>query len=225
MHATASHASATAPFDEMRAAMVESQLRPNAVSDTRVVAAMARVAREDFLPAELAPVAYADARLPIAAGRTTNLPVATGRLLTQAALQPSDHALIIGAAGGYVAAVLAGLVASVVAVECDAALAAQARGALGGFANVSLVEAPLASGHAAGAPYDVIIVDGAIEQVPQALIDQLAVGGRLVGGVIDRGICRLSLGRRTSGGFGMVDFADFDAAPLPGFAIERGFVF
>lgn len=225
MQNTASFAPTSATFDVMRAAMVDSQLRPNAVNDPRVVATMAHVARETFLPAELAAVAYADVTLPVAPDRTTNLPVATGRLLTQAALQPSDRVLLIGAAGGYVAAILAELVASVVALECDAALAAHARVALGGFANVSLVEAPLALGHAAAAPYDAIIVDGAIEQVPQALVDQLAVGGRLVAGVIDRDVCRLSLGRRTSGGFGLVDFADCDAAPLPGFAIERGFVF
>lgn len=225
MQMTAASDQHQASFDTMRAAMVDSQLRPNAVSDARVVAAMARVAREAFLPAELAPVAYADVKLPIAAHRTTNLPVATGRLLTEAELQARDSVLLIGAAGGYAAAVLAALVRSVVAIESDPILAESARSVLAPFANVTLMEGPLAAGHAAAGPYDAIIIDGAIEQLPQALIDQLAVGGRLVAGLIDRGVCRLSVGRRSAGGFGMVDFADFDAAHLPGFAAEKGFVF
>lgn len=225
MQMTAASDQHQASFDAMRTAMVDSQLRPNAVSDARVVAAMARVAREAFLPAELAPVAYADVKLPIAAHRTTNLPVATGRLLTQAELQARDSVLLIGAAGGYTAAVLAALVRSVMAIESDPILAESARSVLAPFANVTLMEGPLDAGHAAAGPYDAIIIDGAIEQLPQALIDQLAVGGRLVAGLIDRGVCRLSVGRRSAGGFGMVDFADFDAAHLPGFAAEKGFVF
>lgn len=218
-------ASPAVDFAAMRQAMVDSQLRPNAVHDARVVAAMAVVAREAFLPESLAPVAYADVKLPLAPGRMTNLPVATGRLLTQAGLRADDKVLLIGAAGGYTAAVLEMLVASVVAVESDAALAAMARAALADLSRVTLVEGPLEAGYAAGAPYDAIIVDGAIEHVPQALVDQLAVGGRLVAGVIDRGVCRLSLGSRSAGGFGLADFADFDGAHLPGFAVATGFVF
>lgn len=212
-------------FAAMRQAMVDSQLRPNAVSDPRVVAAMGQVAREAYLPEALAPVAYADVKLPLGRGRTTNLPVATGRLLTQAGLKSSDRVLLIGAAGGYTAAVLEALVGVVVAVESDPALAALARAALAAMPNVTLIEGPLDAGYSAAAPYDAIIVDGAIEQVPQALIDQLAIGGRLVAGVIDRGVCRLSLGTRSTGGFGVADFADFDAAHLPGFAVAAGFVF
>lgn len=212
-------------YDAMRQAMIDSQLRPNAVSDPRVVAAMAQIAREHYLPEALGPVAYADLKLPLAPGRTTNLPVATGRLLTQAALKASDRVLLIGAAGGYTAAVLDLLVAAVVAVESDPALAALARIALGDAPRVTFVEGAQEAGYAAGAPYDAIVVDGAIEHVPRALIDQLAVGGRLVAGVIDRGVCRLSLGTRSAGGFGFADFADFDAAHLPGFAVATGFVF
>lgn len=217
--------SSAGDFAAMRQSMVDSQLRPNAVSDPRVVAAMAAVPREAFLPDALAPIAYADVKLPLGPGRTTNMPVATGRLLTEAALRPGDRVLLIGAAGGYTAAVLGALVASVVAVESDPALAATARTALAGMPNVTLIEAPLQDGHAAGAPYDAIIIDGAVERLPQALIDQLAVGGRLVTGLIDRGVCRLSRGERSAGGFGVADFADFDAAHLPGFAVPAGFVF
>ena len=209
----------------MRHAMVASQLRTNAVSDVRVVAAMDSVARENFLPADAAPVAYRDTAVPLGHGRAQNVPIATGRLLTQAELRPSDHVLLIGAAGGYTAAVLARLVASVVAVESDPALAKLARTALAGIANVTVVEGPLAGGHVAAAPYDVLVIDGAVEAVPDALIDQVAIGGRVVAGIADRGVTRLTAGRRTAGGFALLDFADIDCVALPGFARPRSFTF
>ena len=209
----------------MRHAMVASQLRTNAVSDARVVAAMDTVARENFLPPEAAAMAYRDTAVPLGHGRAQNVPIATGRLLTQAELRASDRVLLIGAAGGYTAAVLAELVASVVAVESDPALAALARTALAGIATVELVEGPLQAGHAAGAPYDVLVVDGAVEALPDALIEQVAVGGRVVAGIADRGVTRLSAGRRSAGGFALLDFADIDCVPLPGFAQPRPFTF
>ena len=209
----------------MRHAMVASQLRTNAVSDVRVVAAMDTVAREAFLPAELASLAYRDTAVPLGHGRAQNVPIATGRLLTQAELRADDRVLLIGAAGGYTAAVLAELVADVVAVESDATLASVARAALAGTDRVTLIEGPLEAGHPAGAPYDVIVVDGAVEELPAALIEQVAIGGRVVAGILDRGVTRLSAGRRTTGGFGLLDFADIDCVPLPGFARPRTFTF
>lgn len=146
-------------------------------------------------------------------------------MLTQAELLPTDRVLLIGAAGGYTAAVLAELVASVVAVECDAALADHARAALAGTANVTLVEGPLENGHAAGAPYDVLVIDGAVEGVSDALVEQVAIGGRAVGGIVDRGVTRLAAGRRSAGGFGLLAFADIECVPLPGFAQPRTFTF
>ncbi|RUN75196.1 protein-L-isoaspartate O-methyltransferase [Sphingomonas sp. TF3] len=209
----------------MRHAMVASQLRTNAVSDPRVVAAMDSVPREAFLPSEVAALAYRDTAVPLGHGRAQNVPIATGRLLTQAELLPTDRVLLIGAAGGYTAAVLAELVASVVAVECDPALAAHARAALAGTANITLVEGPLENGHAAGAPYDVLVIDGAVEGVSDALVEQVAIGGRAVAGIIDRGVTRLAAGRRSAGGFGLLAFADIECVPLPGFAQPRTFTF
>lgn len=209
----------------MRRAMVASQLRTNAVSDVRVVAAMDTVAREAFLPAELASVAYRDTAVPLGHGRAQNVPIATGRLLTQAELRAGDRVLLIGAAGGYTAAVLAELVAEVVAVESDPTLASFARTALANIARVTLIEGPLEAGYAAGAPYDVIVIDGAVEEVPAGLIEQVAVGGRVVTGILDRGVTRLSAGRRSAGGFGLIDFADVDCVGLPGFAVPQDFVF
>ncbi|QNQ11410.1 protein-L-isoaspartate O-methyltransferase family protein [Sphingomonas alpina] len=212
-------------FTAMRHAMVASQLRTNAVSDPRVVAAMARVPREAFLPAEAQALAYRDTALPLGQGRFQNVPIATGRLLTEAYLLPADKVLLIGAAGGYTAAVLAELVTSVVAVESDAALAALAREALVGTAGVTLVEGPLETGHAAGAPYDVLMVDGAVEQLPDSLVAQLRDGGRVVAGIADRGVTRLTSGRKSEGGFALLDFADIDCVPLPGFARAKTFTF
>ena len=212
-------------FEAMRHAMVASQLRTNAVSDARVVEAMARVPREDFVPAEARPLAYRDTGVALGGGRTQNPPMATGRLLTEARIRASHRVLLIGAAGGYTAAVLARLAAKVVAVESDAALAAHARAALDGVANVELVEGPLGEGCQAGAPYDVIIVDGALEQVPDALVAQLAPGGRMASGLVERGVTRLAAGGKTASGFGLIDFADADSALLPGFARPKTFSF
>jgi protein-L-isoaspartate(D-aspartate) O-methyltransferase len=211
-------------FDAMRHAMVASQLRTNAVNDPRVVEAMARVRREDYLPAEQRGLAYRDTLLPLSGGRRHNSPLATGRLITEAQVSPHDKVLLIGAAGGYAAAVLGTLAGSVVAVEEEPALLALARSAPLG-ANVSLAEGPLAQGWAADVPYDLLMIDGAVEHVPDALVAQLRPGGRAVAGIYDRGVTRLAAGRRTEGGFGLVDFADIECAQLPGFGRPKRFQF
>jgi protein-L-isoaspartate(D-aspartate) O-methyltransferase len=212
-------------LEAMRHAMVASQLRTNAVNDPRVVTAMDRVPRETFLPAEVAALAYRDTAVPLGHGRFQNVPIATGRLLTEANLQPTDHVLLIGAAGGYTAAVLARLVATVVAVESDPALASQARAALAGTPSVTVVEGALEAGHASAAPYDVLVIDGSVEQVPDALVAQVRPGGRAVAGILDRGVTRLSSGRRTAGGFGLIGFADIECVTLPGFSRPKTFSF
>ncbi len=209
----------------MRHAMVTSQLRTNAVSDSRVVAAMASIPREDFLPADARRLAYRDTAIPVGAGRAVNTPMATGRLLTAAELEPTARVLLSGAAGGYTAAVLAQLVGGVTAVESDAALLAVAREALADVANVMLVDAPLTDGAPAKPPYDVLLIDGAVEQVPPALLAQVRDGGRVVSGLLEHGVTRLAAGRKTSGGFGLIPFADGECVVLPGFAAPSGFRF
>jgi protein-L-isoaspartate(D-aspartate) O-methyltransferase len=209
----------------MRHAMVASQLRTNAVSDARVVATMARVPRERYLPEAARDMAYRDTALPLGRGRYQNLPIATGRMLTEAQLLATDHVLLVGAAGGYTAAVLAQIVASVVALESDSALIALARTALEHERRVEIVEGSLEAGHADGGPYDLIFVDGAIERVPEALIAQLKPEGRMVAGLAETGISRLAAGRRSAGGFALLPFADIDCVPLPGFAHVKTFTF
>jgi protein-L-isoaspartate(D-aspartate) O-methyltransferase len=209
-------------YEQMRRAMVVSQLRTTGVSDARVVSAMGEVARERFVPEDKARIAYADMALPIGNGRALNPPMVTGRLLTEAQVVPGDHVLVVGAAMGYTAAVLEKLGATVVALEDDGDFQAAGKKALPG---VTWIKGPLNAGAKKNAPYTLIVLDGAVEEIPQALINQLADGGRLVGALIDDGVSRLVVGVRVGSGFGTKAFADADTGVLPGFARPAAFSF
>lgn len=211
-------------FEHMRRAMIANLLRTTGTNDPAVLAAVGEVPRERFVPPERIAMAYADALVPLKPGRHLNNPMAVGRLLTEAGPQKGERALVVGAATGYSAAVLTHLVGSVVAVEEDAELAAFARDSLAGY-PVTLIEGPLGEGHPAGGPYDLILVDGAIEFVPDALIAQLRDGGRLAAAMLDNGVARLSLGRKAGEGFGTAAFTDVASAVLPGFAKTKTFTF
>lgn len=207
-------------YASMRSAMVDSQLRTSDVSDVRVIAAMASVARETFVPADRQAMAYIDRPVRLAGDRALNPPLATGRLLTEAAVKAGDKVLLVGAASGYAAALLAQMGAVVTAVEQDPALVALARAA-----GVAIIEGPLAAGGPAGASYDVIMVDGAVENLPPAIVAQLADGGRLVTGLLESGVTRLCVGRKSGTSFGLAHLADLEMVTLPGFARPEGFVF
>ena len=211
-------------FEHMRRAMIANLLRTTGTNDPRVLAAIGEVPRERFVPQSRIALAYADALVPLTADRQLNNPMALGRLLTEAAPRKGERALVIGAATGYAAAILTRLVGPVVAVEEDAELAAFGRSALADY-PVTLIEGPLHLGHAAGGPYDLILIDGAVEFVPDALVAQLADLGRLVSGTIDRGVTRLSIGRKSGDAFGMAAFSDAAVAVLPGFARPKAFTF
>ncbi|UZW54092.1 protein-L-isoaspartate O-methyltransferase [Sphingobium sp. JS3065] len=205
-------------FSSMRAAMVESQLRTSDVDDQRVIAAMAHVAREDFVPVERRAMAYVDRPIPLANGRALNPPLVTGRLLKEAQIAQGDKVLLIGAATGYGAALLAALGAQVTAVEEEG-------GADIAVPGVTVVRGPLNAGAAAGAPYDVLFIDGAVEEVPATLVQQLADGARVVTGIVERGVTRLCGGRAVSGVLGLASLADLEMVVLPGFAAPERFVF
>lgn len=205
-------------FSSMRAAMVESQLRTSDVDDPRVIAAMARVPREDFVPAERRAMAYVDRSIPLADGRALNPPLATGRLLKEAQVEQGDRVLLIGAATGYSVALLSALGAKVTAVEVEDGPQLTAE-------NVVIMRGPLAAGAPDGAPYDILFIDGAVEQVPAALIAQLADGARVVTGLVERGVTRLCSGRVVSGVLGLVSLTDLEMVVLPGFAAPERFVF
>jgi protein-L-isoaspartate(D-aspartate) O-methyltransferase len=211
-------------FEAMRRAMVASQLRTTGVNDPRVVAAMGAVPRERFIPAERCALAYADTLVPLGHGRQLNPPMALGRMLTEARLRGGEKALVIGAATGYSAALLARLAGSVTALEEDPELAAFARAALAG-SGVELIEGPLTQGHAAGAPYDFVLIDGAVEHVPQAIVDQVAEGGEIALALVENGVTRLATGRVVAGAFGTTIYSDAATAVLPGFEKPRGFSF
>lgn len=212
-------------FRQMRKAMVVSQLRTTEVSDPRVIAAMSHIAREDFVPAAQRSFAYADRGVQIGEGRALNPPLTTGRLLNMAHVTKADHVLLIGAATGYTAAVLAQLAGLVTAIEQDAKLAATARKNLADHADVVIETGNHADGWSPSAPYSVIVVDGLAEQIPQALIDQLAPDGRIVAAIVHDGVPRLALGRTADGHVGYQYFADGGGCPLPGFEKAKIFTF
>ena len=203
-----------------RRAMVDSQLRPEAVTDRGVLAAMATVERERFVPDSHKALAYFDRPLPIGGGRTMMPPAALGRLLSELAPVAGERALVVGSGSGYSAALLAAIGLDVTALESDQALADAAD-----QAGVATKVGDLAVGWAADAPYDLILVDGAVEQIPAALIKQLSPRGRLGGALVDRGVTRLVVGRVSGGALGLATISDADVAVLPGFARPRAFTF
>lgn len=208
---------------DMRAAMIDSQLRTNDVIDPAVVGAMASTPREAHVPAMLASVAYMDRAIALGHGRAMNPPLVTGRMLVAAAIRPGMRVLLVGSATGYSAALLAALGAEVHAVEEQAELMAIATAATD--ARIAWVAGPLSAGAPAAAPFDRIIIEGAIENLPDALAAQLAEGGRIVAARRDGAVTRLVQGVKMGGTIALRSFADMDAVPLPGFAAVTGFQF
>lgn len=210
--------------DSRREAMIDSQLRPTGVNDPSVLAAFRAVDRVRFVPAAASAVAYSDAAIPLAAGRAMLEPMVLGLLLTHAKIAAGGRVLIVGAGTGYTAAVAAALGARVTALESDVGLAATARANLGSGAVV--VEGPLPAGWPDGAPYDLVLLDGAAADLPRALLDQIVDGGRLAGVIVgDDGVGRATVGRVAAGHFAGTGFAETGAPMLPGFARARTFVF
>jgi protein-L-isoaspartate(D-aspartate) O-methyltransferase len=207
-------------FAAAREAMVESQLRPQGVTDPAVLDAMRRIPRENFLPSHTRPLAYVDRAVAIGSGRFLVAPAVLGQLLTQMMPEPGQRALVVGAGTGYSAAVLIAAGLHVVALESDRELAEAAR-----KQKLKVVEGPLEDGHAAGAPYDQILIDGAVEFIPDPLIAQLADGGRLGTAILDRGITRLAVGRKAGDAFGTLSVGDAGVPLLPGLQRPRAFTF
>lgn len=207
-------------FAAARRAMIESQLRPEGVTDAGVLAAMGAVPREQYVPEQSRPIAYGDRSLAIGDGRFLAAPAVLGKLLNEMAPAPGERALVIGAGTGYSAAVLSAMGCDVLALESAAELGAQAR-----KLGIDVVDGKLEAGHQGGAPYNLILIDGAVEYLPDAIVGQLSDGGRLGAAVMDRGVTRLILGRKVSGAFGYLSIADAGVAALPGFSRPRPFTF
>ncbi len=215
-------------FAKARRNMVECQLRTNRVVDPAIVAAMGSVPRERFLPESLAALAYIDEDLPIGNGRYLVEPRVFGRMLQEAMPGPDDAALLIGCGTGYSAAVLARLCSAVIALESDSAAAARAQTLLSnlGADNVVVVEGPLDKGWPGEAPYQLILFDGAVDEVPSAIAGQLAEDGRIVA-VISNGTGpgRATLMQRTGGAVSRRTLFDANTPLLPEFTRSAGFVF
>ncbi len=207
-------------FGAARRSMIDNQLRPVGVTDRAVLEAMGSVPREQYVPEDNRPLAYADRSLPLGGDRYMMAPAVLGQLLTQMAPQQGERALVVGAGTGYSAAVLAAMGCQVTALECSPELTARAR-----ELGVRIVEGPLEAGHKAGAPYDLVLIDGAVEHLPDAIIKQLADGGRLGAALIDSGVVRLIIGQQVSGAYGYFSIGDAGVAPLPGFKKPRVFQF
>ena len=215
-------------FPALRTKMVDGQVRPNDVTDLRIIDAMSEVAREDFAPDDQKPLAYLDRDLPLGAGRAPRVliqPMILARLLQHAGLGPTDKVLEIGSASGYGAAVLSRLAGTVVALEEDAALAVFARQQLTGLNNVAVVEAPLTGGMPDAAPFDVILFNGAAVAFPEAIAGQLARGCPLLLVEGEGNAARAKLYTRTEAGVSGRVLFNASLPVLPGFRPAEAFAF
>jgi protein-L-isoaspartate(D-aspartate) O-methyltransferase len=159
-------------------------------------------------------------------GRYLIEPMAFARMIHLALIRPTDRVLVVGAATGYGARIISMLAKSVVALESDAELASLARGYLADCGNVEAVEGALAAGHAGGAPYDVIIVEGRIAAVPESLFNQLGNDGRIVAAVGNTDVSDMQIATISDGHRSARSAFDVSIAGLPGFAVEKAsFVF
>ena len=169
-------------YSALRLRMVESQLRARGIADERVLSAMLRVPRHEFAPERYREQAYEDHPLPIAEGQTISQPYIVASMLEALQLSPQDKVLEVGTGSGYVTALLAELAPEVVSIERHASLAERACELLAGmgYTNVRIIVADGSRGFAELAPYDAIIVSAAAPELPRALIEQLAEGGRMI---------------------------------------------
>jgi protein-L-isoaspartate(D-aspartate) O-methyltransferase len=218
-------------FESARANMVDNQLRTTDVTSHSVLTAFLTVPREAFVPEKAKPLAYIDRDVeiyPAAAGKPARYlmqPSPLAKLLQLAAVTKDDVVLEIGAGSGYVSALFSQLAGTVIAVEEEETLAAEAKTNLAAYTNVSVVTGPLNAGNASGAPYDLIFVSGSVEEVPSSLLSQLRDGGRLVTVQGYGGSARAKVFVSERGTISENVYFNASVKPLPGFAKAREFVF
>jgi protein-L-isoaspartate(D-aspartate) O-methyltransferase len=218
-------------FAAVRRNMVDTQLRTYDVNSKRVLDAIDAVARERYLPEGLGPLAYADQTvslpLPDGGARVALQPMVLARMIQTAEVEAGDRALSVAGATGYGAAVMAAMGADVTLLESSAFMAEQARRCLAEdrVVGVKVVSGPLAPGHAADAPYDVILVEGGIGTEPAGLLEQLKDGGRLVAVVGEGRAGRVTVFQRSGGAIGRRNVFDAAAAPLAEFQPPPTFQF
>jgi protein-L-isoaspartate(D-aspartate) O-methyltransferase len=215
-------------YAQARRTMVDCQVRPSDVTDLRIIAALLDVPRERFVPEARRPIAYLDIDVPVADGAARALlkPMVFAKMVQAAAIGESDRVLDVGCATGYSSAVLAKLAGNVVALEEDPALARNAADNLAAVgAPVAVAGGPLVAGWPAAAPYDAILLEGATEVVPEAILAQLKDGGRLVAVVGTGPMGKATIYRKVMGHVSGLPLFDAAAPLLPGFAKPPAFVF
>ena len=214
--------------EQARFNMIEQQIRPWDVLDTSVLNLLSAVRREDFVPAAHQAQAFMDLELPLGRGRSLLAPRVEARLVQDLNLSKRDTVLLVGATTGYVAALLGHKAQRVIGLEADAELAQAARTNLRKAAinNAEVVQADGTQGLAAQAPYDAILLAGSVAEVPQALLDQLKVGGRLLAIIGQEPVMQATLFTRVADGqFSRQELFDTVAARLPGFPEPSRFQF
>ncbi|GAA0294590.1 protein-L-isoaspartate O-methyltransferase family protein [Rhodovulum strictum] len=207
-------------YDALREAMVDTQVRPSDVTRLPIIAALLAVPREEFVPAGLRSAAYIGENLPLGPGRTVLEPRSFAKMIEAVAPGPGDLVLDLGAGLGYSAAVIARMADAVVAVEEDASMAREAEALLAehGADNVVVERAALAEGVPRHGPYDAIVIEGGVEQVPAAILDQLKEGGRIVALFIEDSLGVARIGRKVGGAVSWRFLFNASAPVLPGYA-------
>lgn len=207
--------------------MISGQIKPNKVNDPRVLEAFETIPREVFVPTGLKEVAYVDGELEVAPGRFNLEPMVLARLVSAAKVEPDDVVLDVGCATGYSAAILSRLANVVVAIEQDPELVEQATENLANLEieNAAVIERPLREGYLKQGPFNVILMAGGVEEIPEILTDQLAEGGRLVTVKVENGISRGHVVTKTGGKLSGRDIFDAHARILPGYEKARSFKF
>jgi len=215
-------------FAALRRTMVETQLRTNRVTDERVLRAMGEIPREEFVPPAMAGLAYIDEDIDVGNGRYLLEPMVFARMVQAAEITEDDFVLNIACGTGYPAMVLGRLAGAVVALESDAESAQAAAKHLSDASqdNVVVEVGPLARGWPQQAPYDVVIFSGGVEEIPEAIVSQLAEGGRLCA-VTRRGIGNGSVKLMVKAGGVVSSRTLFDASTpvIAEFELEKGFTF
>lgn len=219
-------------YSSARKNMVESQIRPNEVTDARLIRALQTVPREAFVPARFKAMAYMEGEITIQQGgakgeRRLVAPMPLARLIQLAEVDTGDLVLDIGCATGYSTALLASMAESVVGLECDSGLAEQAGQTLTdlGIDNAAVVSGALPEGYPSEGPFDVILMNGSVPEVPDGLLTQLSDGGRLVVVIAEHEFGNAVVFRNSGGRISQRASFDAGAPILPGFEREASFVF
>lgn len=212
-------------FQARRTMMVDTQVRPSDVTKFPIIDAMLAVPREEFVPSAKREAAYVDGNLEISADRVMLEPRTLGKMLDALSLQNSDLVLDLGAGYGYSSAVMAHIAQAVVAVESDEAMATEAQSILSdeNADNVIVHQGDLNAGAAEHGPYDVIAVQGGVETIPDALLDQLKEGGRIAALFMDGALGEMRVGRKIDGRVNWRLAFNASAPVLAGFETTRDF--